>query len=52
MKLAFDRARWTGKGREADIFRQWLMARLQEADLNPESAADREPEPAETPVSR
>lgn len=29
----FDRARWTGKGREADIFRQWLMARLDEADL-------------------
>jgi hypothetical protein len=29
----FDRARWTGKGREADIFRQWLLARLNEADL-------------------
>jgi hypothetical protein len=29
----FDRARWTGKGAEADIFRQWLMARLKEADL-------------------
>ncbi|HKP85218.1 MAG TPA: hypothetical protein VJZ26_03925 [Blastocatellia bacterium] len=24
----FDRARWTGKQREADIFRRWLMARL------------------------
>ena len=29
----FDRARWTGKAREADIFRQWLRARLDEADL-------------------
>lgn len=29
----FDRARWTGKGREADIFRRWLIARLEEADL-------------------
>jgi hypothetical protein len=31
--VMFDRARWTGKGREADIFRQWLLARLTEADL-------------------
>ena len=31
--VMFDRARWTGKGREADIFRQWLMARLAEAEL-------------------
>lgn len=30
----FDRARWTGKGREADIFRQWLLTRLGEADLS------------------
>src|ERR671933_328372 len=29
----FDRARWTGKGQEADVFRHWLMARLNEADL-------------------
>lgn len=29
----FDRARWTGKGEEADIFRHWLMARLGEAEL-------------------
>lgn len=34
MALAmFDRARWTGKQEEADIFRQWLMARLEEAPL-------------------
>ncbi|HUQ31772.1 MAG TPA: hypothetical protein VM095_06620 [Pyrinomonadaceae bacterium] len=31
--VMFDRARWTGKGREADIFRQWLLARLNEADV-------------------
>lgn len=31
--VMFDRARWTGKGREADIFRQWLMAHLESADL-------------------
>jgi hypothetical protein len=31
--VMFDRARWTGKGSEADIFRHWLMARLNEADL-------------------
>jgi hypothetical protein len=30
----FDRARWTGKGTEADIFRHWLMARLSEAELS------------------
>jgi hypothetical protein len=31
--VMFDRARWTGKGREADIFRQWLLAQLNEAEL-------------------
>ena len=31
--VMFDRARWTGKGREADIFRRWLVERLEEADL-------------------
>ncbi len=29
----FDRARWTRKPREAEIFRQWLVARLTEARL-------------------
>jgi len=24
----FDRARWTGRVREADIFRQWLVTHL------------------------
>lgn len=27
----FDRARWTNKNAEAEVFRQWLSARLQEA---------------------
>ena len=27
----FDRARWTGKEHEAEIFREWLVERLQEA---------------------
>ena len=27
----FDRARWTAKGQEADLFRHWLLARLNEA---------------------
>jgi hypothetical protein len=29
----FDRARWTGKGREAEVFLHWLLARLNEAAL-------------------
>ncbi len=35
--VMFDRARWTGKGREADIFRHWLMARLNEAEVADDS---------------
>src|SRR5437588_2189750 len=35
MALAmFDRARWTGKGREAEVFLHWLMGRLNEAALD------------------
>ena len=35
----FDRARWTGKGEEADIFRAWLIARLNGTELiNEESS--------------
>ena len=37
--VMFDRARWTGKGREADIFRQWMLARLGEADLSEKGEA-------------
>ena len=29
----FNRARWTGKLHEADIFRQWLLAKLLESEL-------------------
>ena len=32
----FDRARWTGKAREADVFRHWLKDRLDDADLTDE----------------
>ena len=32
----FDRARWTGKGREATVFLDWLSARLGEATLDTE----------------
>jgi hypothetical protein len=32
--VMFDRARWTKKGPEAEIFRQWLTARIEEADLS------------------
>ena len=40
----FDRARWTGKGEEADLFRQWLLARLGEADLVREEEGSEEAE--------
>jgi hypothetical protein len=33
----FDRARWTGKASEADIFRQWLLARLNDTEAGEES---------------
>ncbi|HJQ24022.1 MAG TPA: hypothetical protein VKA60_08915 [Blastocatellia bacterium] len=29
----FDRARWTNKAREAGVFRDWLQARLHEAEM-------------------
>ena len=32
--VMFDRARWTGKEQEADIFRHWLMARLSDAETS------------------
>ena len=38
--VMFDRARWTGKGREADIFRHWLLARLNEAELTDRETED------------
>ncbi|HEV7860652.1 MAG TPA: hypothetical protein VGO91_18680 [Pyrinomonadaceae bacterium] len=44
----FDRARWTGKQQEADIFRRWLMARLEEAQLAAEDALETADETEET----
>ena len=44
--VMFDRARWTGKGREADIFRHWLLARLNEAELEREDDEEAEGEAA------
>jgi hypothetical protein len=42
----FDRARWTGKESEADIFRNWLLARLSEArmgdDIGPDEGVESE----------
>ena len=35
----FDRARWTGKGREAEVFLNWLTTRLGEAALDLEEAS-------------
>lgn len=40
--VMFDRARWTGKGREAEIFRRWLTLRLDEADLTTDENAEDE----------
>lgn len=37
----FDRARWTGKGREAEIYRKWLAEKLEEAQFD-ENAIDEE----------
>jgi hypothetical protein len=37
--VMFDRARWTGRVREADLFRQWLVTHL-----TPESSVDEEDE--------
>jgi hypothetical protein len=38
--VMLDRARWTGKGLEADIFRHWLLARLNEAELTERETGD------------
>jgi hypothetical protein len=40
----FNRARWTGKGLEAEIFREWLMLRLSEAVLSADEETDGDPE--------
>jgi hypothetical protein len=33
--VMFDRARWTAKPEEADVFRQWLLDRLGDAEMEP-----------------
>jgi hypothetical protein len=38
--VMFDRARWTGKGQEAGIFRQWMLDRLNEAELSTEEVQE------------
>jgi tRNA threonylcarbamoyladenosine modification (KEOPS) complex Cgi121 subunit len=38
----FNRARWIDKGREAEIFRQWLVNKLNEADLSVERETENE----------
>ena len=38
--VLFNRARWTGKAAEADIFRQWFFERLNEAELQTEEGAE------------
>jgi hypothetical protein len=43
----FDRARWTGKGREAGVFLNWLTARLGEAALDLEEASGEDVEAAD-----
>lgn len=36
----FDRARWTGKGEEAGVFRNWLLSRLSEEEEKEEEPAN------------
>jgi len=43
----YNRARWTGKTREADIYRRWLLNYLNEPDLRTEMST--EPEFSEPP---
>jgi hypothetical protein len=37
--VMFNRARWIGKMAEADIFRQWLVAHLEQPDTDAEDYA-------------
>ncbi len=43
----FDRARWTNKGREAEIFQHWLTARIGEAILTTDEGEEIEESPDE-----
>lgn len=42
--MMFNRARWIDKPREAEIFRQWLVSKLTEADLSNEAVDSEERE--------
>jgi len=42
--VMFDRARWTGKEREADIFRHWLSARLNDSETDEVNKSDTQAE--------
>jgi hypothetical protein len=48
----FDRARWTGKQPEAEIFRKWLAARLQEPLPAPQAPADAKAQSVAKPRGR
>jgi hypothetical protein len=37
--VMFDRARWTGRGREAELFRRWLVAHLMRASSSADEDA-------------
>lgn len=37
--VMFDRARWTGRGREAELFRRWLVAHLMSASSSADEDA-------------
>jgi hypothetical protein len=54
--MMFNRARWTGKSREADIFRQWLLQQLAQApsasDANPAATATLPADASDPEVSR
>ena len=39
----YNRARWTNKKEEAEIFRHWLLARLNDIDLDPTPDSDLNP---------
>jgi hypothetical protein len=45
----FNRARWTRKAPEAEIFRRWLIERLREAEFQPEPGEDLSDETGEMP---
>ena len=40
--IMFNRARWTGKPREAEVFRSWLVEELDRAAYEPDLVADKQ----------